>query len=263
MNLGKRSDWGLVLLVKKFLSYYKPYLRTFSIVLFFAFAASAIALVLPLFTRYITKTVLAGDLTEALGEIYRVGVLMVGLVVLQTICNYIFDYYGHAIGAQMESDMRTELFEHYQKLPLGFYDEERTGELMSRLTNDLLSLAEMCHHAPEDLIMNTVKFVGAGVILFTINGKLTAVVFSFLPVIGVFAFLMSKRMYRIQKRNRERIGDVNAQVEDNLSGMRVVKSFTGESMEKETEKMRVSLSAEKISIGTNPIFIRASALLLS
>ncbi|HHT84434.1 MAG TPA: ABC transporter ATP-binding protein [Firmicutes bacterium] len=196
-----------------------------------ALAAAAITLVFPLLTRYITKTVLAGDLTNALGEIYKVAVLMVGLVAVQMLCNYIFDYYGHAMGAQMESDLRLELFEHLQRLPLGFYDEARTGELMSRLTNDLFSLAEMYHHCPEDIVLNSVKFVGAGAILLTINWKLTLVVLLFLPVVALFAFGLSGRMHRARLLSKERIGAINAQVEDSLAGIRLVKSFTGENLE--------------------------------
>lgn len=167
------TKWARNGYLHRFLSYYHPYRRTFFLVMACALAAAAITLVFPLLTRYITKTVLAGDLTNALGEIYKVAVLMVGLVAVQMLCNYIFDYYGHAMGAQMESDLRLELFEHLQRLPLGFYDEARTGELMSRLTNDLFSLAEMYHHCPEDIVLNSVKFVGAGAILLTINWKLT------------------------------------------------------------------------------------------
>jgi len=137
------TKWARNGYLHRFLSYYHPYRRTFFLVMACALAAAAITLVFPLLTRYITKTVLAGDLTNALGEIYKVAVLMVGLVAVQMLCSYIFDYYGHAMGAQMESDLRLELFEHLQRLPLGFYDEARTGELMSRLTNDLFSLAEM------------------------------------------------------------------------------------------------------------------------
>jgi ATP-binding cassette subfamily B protein len=225
------TKWARNGYLHRFLSYYHPYRRTFFLVMACALAAAAITLVFPLLTRYITKTVLAGDLTNALGEIYKVAVLMVGLVAVQMLCNYIFDYYGHAMGAQMESDLRLELFEHLQRLPLGFYDEARTGELMSRLTNDLFSLAEMYHHCPEDIVLNSVKFVGAGAILLTINWKLTLVVLLFLPVVALFAFGLSGRMHRARLLSKERIGAINAQVEDSLAGIRLVKSFTGENLE--------------------------------
>ncbi len=127
---------------KKFFSYYKPYLSLFFSVMICAFLVAGITLIIPLLTRYITKTVLEGRLPNALAEIYRTGALMLLLIVFHTICNYYVDYHGHVMGAMMESDMRSELFDHYQKLPFRFYDDQRTGQLMSRITNDLFSLAE-------------------------------------------------------------------------------------------------------------------------
>ena len=217
---------------KKFLSYYKPYLRLFISVLLCAFIVAGITLLLPLCVRYITKNVLENNPPDALAQIFRVGALMLGLVILHTLCNYYVDYRGHAMGAMMESDMRRELFEHYQKLSFSFYDEQRTGHLMSRITNDLLSLAELYHHGPEDYAIYFVKFVGAFVILININVNLTLAVFIFLPIMAAFSFYFNKRLNVAMKRNKERIGDVNAQVEENLSGIRVVKSFVNEETEK-------------------------------
>ncbi|WP_279380031.1 ABC transporter ATP-binding protein [Sporosalibacterium faouarense] len=198
-----------------------------------AFIVAGITLILPLLTRYITKTVLEGNMTNALNQIYKVGALMLVLIGIQTACNYYYDYRGHEMGAMMESDMRSELFEHYQKLSFGFYDGQRTGLLMSRITNDLLSLSELYHHGPEDYIIYLVKFIGAFAILLNINVKLTIAVFCFLPIMAVFAFYFNKRMHIALRKNKECIGDVNAQVEDNLSGIRVVKSFANEEIEKE------------------------------
>ena len=119
-----------------------------------AVIVSAITLVLPLCTRYITKNVLEGDASNALNQIYAMGAVMLALVVVHTVCNMFVDYRGHAMGAMMESDMRRDLFEHYQKLSFSFYDEQKTGQLMSRITNDLLALAEFYHHGPEDLVIS-------------------------------------------------------------------------------------------------------------
>jgi ATP-binding cassette subfamily B protein len=218
--------------LKKFLSYYKPYLGMFFSVMFCAFIAAATTLVFPLLTRYITKTVLVGSLQNALSEIFRVGAIMLALVVLKTVCNHYYDYRGHAMGAMMERDMRNELFEHYQKLSYGFYDERKTGELMSRITNDLLSLSELYHHGPEDYIVYLVRFIGTLIILLNINVKLTIAVFLFLPIMAIFALYFNKRMLITLRKNKECIADVNSQVEDNLSGIRVVKSFTNEEIEK-------------------------------
>src|SRR5215216_6509480 len=218
--------------IKKFFSYYKPYLGLFFSVMICAFVVAGITLVFPLLTRYITKTVLVGGLPNALSEIYRVGALMLLLIVIHTLCNYYVDYQGHALGARMESDMRGELFDHYQKLSFGFYDDQRTGQLMSRITNDLFSLAELYHHGPEDYLIYAVKFIGAFVVLISINVPLTLAVFLFLPILAVFSLYFTKKLNITMKRNKERIGDVNAQVEDTLSGIRVVKSFTNEETEK-------------------------------
>ena len=216
---------------KKFLSYYKPYLGVFISVMVCAFVVAGITLLFPLLTRYITKTVLEDGAPNAPSEIYRTGALMLLLILIHTVCNYYVDYRGHAMGAMMENDMRNELFDHYQKLSFRFYDDHRIGQLMSRITNDLFSLAELYHHAPEDYLIYSVKFIGAFIVLININAKLTLAVFLFLPILAVFSLYFNKRLNVSFKKNKERIGDVNAQVEDTLSGIRVVKSFTNEAME--------------------------------
>ncbi len=217
---------------RKFLSYYRPYLGLFITVLMCAFFVAGITLLYPLITRYIMKNILEGDLTNALPQIYQMGALMVALIVVHTLCNYFVDYRGHVLGAMMESDMRAELFGHYQKLSFRFYDQQRTGQLMSRISNDLLNLAELYHHGPEDYVIYAVKFIGAFMILLQINAGLTLAVFLFLPFMVLFSILIGKRMHRALKLNKVRIGDVNAQVEDSLNGIRVVKSFTNEETEK-------------------------------
>jgi ATP-binding cassette, subfamily B, bacterial len=216
---------------KKFFSYYKPYLRTFSSLMICALVVAGITLILPLCTRYITKNILTGNVPNPLGQIVQVGALMFLLVVIHTVCNFYVAYRGHSMGAMMESDLRSELFEHYQKLSFGFYDEQRTGELMSRITNDLFWLSELYHHGPEDLVIYSVKWIGAFIILLQINVPLTLVVFLFLPIMVLYASYFYRRMHWVFKTNWERIGDINAQVEDTLSGIRVVKSFANEEIE--------------------------------
>lgn len=218
-------------LVKKFFSYYKPYLKLFISVLACASIVSAITLVFPLLVRYITKDILERDLSTALNEVYWIGGLMLILMAIQNIGNYFVDYKGHEVGARMERDMRSELFAHMQKLSFSFYDKEKTGQLMSRLTNDLLMLSELYHHGPEDYLKYFTRFIGSFVILFYINAPLTIAVFCFLPFLGVFTLYFNKRLNRAIRRNKERIADVNAQVEDSLSGIRVVKSFANERIE--------------------------------
>ncbi len=218
---------------KKFLSYYRPYLGLFLLILVCGAIASGISLAVPLFIRYITKTVLVENFPEALAEIFRVGALMLVLTAVRVACSYFVDYHGHAMGAMMERDLRSELFEHYQKLSFRFYDGQKTGQLMSRITNDLLNLAELYHHAPEDILIYLVKLIGAFIILMTINAQLTLVVFLFLPFMALFAVYLNRKMHHILLTNKERIGDINAQVEDTLAGIRVVKSFTNEALEQE------------------------------
>lgn len=217
--------------VKKFFSYYKPYLKLFLFVLSCALLVSAVTLVFPLLVRYITKNVLEGDLSNALTDVYLVGGLMLVLTAIQNIANYFLDYKGHEVGARMERDLRSELFAHMQKLSFSFYDKEKTGQLMSRVTTDLLMLAELYHHGPEDYVKYLIRFIGAFVILFFINAPLTIAVFCFMPFLGVFALYFNKRLNQSLRDNKERIADVNAQVEDSLSGIRVVKSFANEYLE--------------------------------
>ncbi|HET9914445.1 MAG TPA: ABC transporter ATP-binding protein [Anaerolineales bacterium] len=241
---------------KKFFSYYKPYSGLFFSVMICAFIVAGITLLFPLLTRYITKTVLESGMSNALSEIYRIGAWMLLLIFIHTVCNFYVDYRGHAMGAMMESDMRSELFDHYQKLSFRFYDDRRTGQLMSRLTNDLLSLAEFYHHAPEDYLIYSVKFIGAFIVLININVQLTLAVFFFLPVLAIFSLYFTKRLNIAFKRNWERIADVNAQVEDTLAGIRVVKSFVNE----ETEKKKFDRENQRFLESRKSIYKNESAI---
>ncbi|MCI0550454.1 MAG: ABC transporter ATP-binding protein, partial [Anaerolineae bacterium] len=189
-------------------------------------------MILPLCIRYITKNVLEGNAPNALNQIYTMGAVMLALVAAYTLCNIFVDYHGHRMGALMEGDMRRELFEHYQKLSFRFYDEQRTGQLMTRITNDSFALAELYHHGPEDIVISLLNFAGAFVILTQINVELTLIVLLFLPVMAIYAVYFNKRMKIALRRSKDRTGDINAQVEDTLSGIRVVKSFTNEEIEK-------------------------------
>jgi ATP-binding cassette subfamily B protein len=216
---------------KKFLSFYKPYMGLFSADMACASIVSAITLILPLCARYITKDVLEGNAPNVLNQIYTMGAVMLALVAVHTVCNMFVDYRGHMMGAMMEGDMRRELFDHYQKLSFSFYDEQRTGQLMSRITNDLLSLAELYHHGPEDLAIALVTLVGVFIVSITINIELALIVFFCVPIMTAYAFYFNKRMNVVLRESRERIGDINAQVEDTLSGIQVVQSFTNEAIE--------------------------------
>jgi len=213
------------------LSYYKPYWGLFFTDLACAFVVAAITLVLPLCARYITKNVLEANAPNALTQIYGMGGVMLVLLAIYTACNLFVDYRGHMMGALMERDMRQELFEHLQKLSFSFYDEQKTGQLMTRISSDSFALSELYHHGPEDSAISFVTFIGVFVILLNINPGLTLIVFLFLPVMAIYAFYFNKRMNSALRRSKDRIGDINAQVEDTLAGIRVVKSFTNEAIE--------------------------------
>ncbi len=169
---------------------------------------------------------------DALNQIYMMGGVMLALVALYAVCHTFIDYKGHIMGSLMERDMRNELFGHYQKLSFKFYDEQKTGQLMTRISNDTFDLAELYHHGPEDIVISTLNFMGAFVILLNINVKLALIALLFLPMMGLYGFYFSKKMHTALEKCRNRIGDINAQVEDTLSGIRVVKSFTNEEVEK-------------------------------
>ncbi|MAU08831.1 MAG: thiamine ABC transporter permease [Anaerolineaceae bacterium] len=216
---------------RRFLAYYKPYLGLLAIDLVCAFIVSATTLIIPLCARYVTQTLLAENAPDVLLQIGLMGGVMLLLLAIHIACNLFIDYRGHMMGAMMESDMRRDLFAHYQKLSFSFYDEQKTGQLMSRLTNDLFWLSEIYHHGPEDMAIAVLKFLGAFIILLSINIPLTLLIFAFLPFMAVYAFYFNKRMNHALRRSKERIGDVNTQVEDTLSGIRVVKSFTNEAIE--------------------------------
>ncbi len=217
---------------KKLLSYYKPHRALFLGDMFFALLAAGISLVFPMIVRYITNNVLVQyEISEATPIILRLLFAMLALAILEYVSMFFISYQGHIMGARMEYNMRNDLFEHLQKLSFNYYDNQKTGQLMSRITNDLFDISELCHHGPEDIIISLIKMVGAFVILINVNVWLTLLIFAFLPVMFLFAYNMRGKMNRAFRKNRERIAEINARVEDNLSGIRVVKSFANEDVE--------------------------------
>jgi len=197
-----------------------------------AAVVSVIMLALPFCVRYITKNLLEVGSPNALSHIYMMGGVMLALLAIYTVCEAFVSYKGHIMGALMEGDMRNELFEHYQKLSFNFYDEHRTGQLMTRISNDSFDLSELYHHGPEDIVISVLNFIGAFIILICINIKLALIALIFLPIMGLYGYYFSNRMHTALRKSKDRIGDINAQVEDTLSGIRVVKSFTNEEIEK-------------------------------
>ena len=217
--------------LKQILSFYKPYKGLFAADLLCSLIAAAIGLVLPLGAGYITDNVLTGDLSAAPGKILGVGALLLGLVLVQALCSYFMDYQGHAIGDRMERDMRAQLFAHCQRLSFSYFDSHPIGDLMSRLTNDSLSLAEFFHHVPEDVLVNSIKFVGASLILWHIHWQMTLVILCFLPFMLAYTLYFNKKMAAALEQGREDMGEINAQAEDTLSAIRMVQSFGNEAVE--------------------------------
>ena len=235
--------------LKKLASYYKPYRAVFFADMFFAMFGAAIALVLPLIIRYITSHVILLGPGEAMPLVLKLGALMIFLVLVEVYCNYFITYYGHVMGAKIEYDMRSAIFAHYQKLSFNFFDNQKVGQLMSRITNDLFDITELLHHGPEDIVISVIKLVGSLVILLNINVKLALIAFALVPVMLLYAYVFKNRMKQAFKNNRVKIAAINSQIEDNLSGIRVVKSFANESveMDKFAEGNDGFLSAKKDS----------------
>ena len=217
--------------LKKMFAYYRPYRFLLYSDLFFAVLGAAVTLVIPLVVRYITSEVVYFDASEARQAIFRMGVILVALVLVEFGCNFYIAYFGHIMGAKMEADMRGDIFGHYQKLSFAFYDNQKVGHLLSRITSDLFDISELLHHGPEDVLISVIRIVGSFVILSRVNGKLTLVAFAFVPLMAAYAVYYNFKMKRAFARNRARIADINSQIEDSLSGIRVVKSFANEEEE--------------------------------
>lgn len=217
--------------LKKMISYYKPYRGIFWADMFFATLSAAIALVFPLIVRYVTSTLIYLETGEILHQVKLLAVLLLVLVAVECYSKFFISNYGHVMGAKIEYNMRAEIFNHLQKLSFGFYDNQKVGQLMSRITTDLFDITELMHHGPENLILSVVKIVGAFVILVSISPALALAAFIVLPFMFAYAYFLNGKMRRAFRQNRVRIAEINAQIEDNLSGIRVVKSFANEDVE--------------------------------
>lgn len=224
--------------LRKFLSYYRPHLRLLVADVACALIVSLTALFLPLCANHITKRlVVLDDVPDALGQIYAMGGIMLALLAIQALSTLFVDYQGHVMGAKMESALRKEVFEHCQKLSFSFYDRQRVGQLMSRITNDLLALGELYHHGPEDIAIAVLKFVGVLVILAHLDMPLTLLILGVMPFAVLYALHFNGRMNRATARSRHQIGAINERVEDSLAGIRVVKSFANEDLENQRFEM--------------------------
>ena len=217
--------------LKKMIGYYKPYKKVFFADTFFAIIASTVALVIPLVVRYITSTVVYMDSGEAFKHIISIAIAVFSLIIIQVYCNYFISNYGHVMGAKIEYDMRAEIFAHFQKMPFSFFDDQKVGQLMSRITSDLFDITELLHHGPENVTISVIKIIGALCILLSIDKKLAIAAFALVPFMIVYAYFFNKKMKQTFRINRKKIAAINEQIEDNLSGIRVVKSFANEELE--------------------------------
>lgn len=210
---------------KKFLSYYKPHRSIFLMDMFFAFLSACTTLLFPLVSGYMTGEVLSNWDESTWTKLAWAASLLILLTVIKVVSNIIFAYFGHAMGAKMEETMRKELFRHYESLSFGFHAKNSTGKLMTVLSNDLTNMTELFHHAPEDLLMTLIKFIGAFAIMFSIHVPLTMIVFLALPFLGIAAFYTDKKMEKQLLQNKAHLSDLNEYAEDTLSGIRTVKAF--------------------------------------
>ena len=210
---------------RKFLSYYKPHRNIFLMDMFFAALSACSVLLFPLVSGYLTGEVLAQWDSTTKSKLIGAAFFLVVLTVVKVISNITYAYFGHSMGAKMEETMRTELFCHYESLSFDFHARNSTGKLMTVLSNDLTNMTELFHHAPEDLLMTLIKFVGAFVIMLSIHVPLTLIVFLALPFLGIAAYYTDKRMERCLLQNKRHLSELNEYAEDTLSGIRTVKAF--------------------------------------
>lgn len=215
---------------KNFISYYRPHKKTFALDMTCSFFYSLIGLLYPLATtRVLDEYIPNGMLKETL----IVCAILLGAYIARAGLNYYINYYGHVMGVKMQAQMRSDLFTHLEKLPYSFYDDNETGQLMARMTNDLFDVSELAHHGPENLFITTFMTLGSFVYLCTISWKLALIVFAFLPVLFIIAFGMRKKMNRAFQKSREEIGNINATLENSIAGIRVTKAYANAEHEQE------------------------------
>jgi ATP-binding cassette subfamily B protein len=217
--------------LKKFISYYRPYRAVFYFDLFCAAVISVVDLAYPQLLRSLTKTLFTGNKSAMLGALPWLFLILLMMYTIQSLCKYYVTCQGHIMGAKMERDMRKQLFEHYEKLSFSYYSTHNSGQMMSKLVSDLFDISELAHHGPENLFISLVKIIGSFVFLFLINQKLALPLLLLVILMILFSIRQNKKMQQTFLENRIRIGDINASLQDTLSGIRVVQSFANEDTE--------------------------------
>lgn len=219
--------------LKKFIKYYKPYKAVFFIDLFCATIISAIDLAFPQLLRTLTKTLFAGTPGKIVSALIPITIGLLVAYIIQTACRYYVTYAGHMMGARMERDMRKELFDQYEKLSFSYYDQNNSGQMMSKLVSDLFDISELAHHGPENLFISLIKIIGSFIFLFMINRMLAVPMLILVVLMLVFSYGQNKKMQETFMDNRRKIGDINSSLQDTLAGIRVVQSFANERIEQE------------------------------
>lgn len=219
--------------LKKFIKYYKPYKAVFFIDLLCATIISAIDLAFPQLLRTLTKTLFAGAPGKIVSALISITIGLLVAYIIQTACRYYVTYAGHMMGARMERDMRKELFDQYEKLSFSYYDQNNSGQMMSKLVSDLFDISELAHHGPENLFISLIKIIGSFIFLFMINRMLAVPMLILVVFMLVFSYGQNKKMQETFMDNRRKIGDINSSLQDTLAGIRVVQSFANERIEQE------------------------------
>ena len=219
--------------IKKFIPYYSPYKAVFFLDLICAAMISLIDLAYPQILRTMTKTVFAGKSSAILQALLPIGAAMLIMYIIQALCKYYVSYQGHMMGANMERDMRQQLFDHYEKLSFSYYDQNNSGQMMSKLVSDLFDISEMAHHGPENLFISLIKIIGSFVFLFVINRWLAIPLLVLVFFMILFSYSQNRRMQATFMDNRQKIGDINSSLQDTLAGIRVVQSFANEEIERD------------------------------
>ena len=235
--------------IRKFIDYYAPYKAVFFIDLICAAFISIVDLAYPQILRTMTNTLFTRDSAAILSTLPWIAIGLLAMYIVQSLCKYYVSYQGHMMGANMERDMRQQLFDHYEKLSFSYYSQNNSGQMMSKLVSDLFDIAEFAHHGPENLFISVVKIIGSFIFLFLINWRLALPLVVLVLCMFIFSFRQNQRMQETFMENRRKIGDVNSSLQDTLAGIRVVQSFANEDIER--EKFRKSNHAFLISKRNN------------
>ena len=231
----KAASFPLSFILKKFVSYYKPHRKIFVLDMFWAIAVALLDLLYPMITRKVMSLV---ELPDTLSVVLLLCGLLMLIYLTKAVLNYLIQYYGHVMGVKIQADMRSEIFAKLQKLPFSYFDGTKTGQIMSRIINDLMDISELAHHGPEDLLISFLTIIGAFSFLATINWQISLILFLCIPVVVIFSAKRRLSMQRAFAESRQQVGEVNAELENAIGGIRVSRAFGSE--KSETARLEVA-----------------------